>query len=187
MKRVDWEMDFFDLVSKRQSDRGYLDKKVDRELIEKIIKGARLAPSACNAQPWKFIVVDDENKKESLVKGLYDPLVGLNKFAIEAPVFIVVVAEKRNLVSGIGEKIKGMDYTSLDIGIACEHICLGAAELGLGTCMMGWFKEKLIKELLSIPKNREIKLVISLGYPSSDVTRRKIRKNVKDIINYNEY
>ena len=140
-------MNFFDLVSKRQSDRGYLDKKVDRELIEKIIEGARLAPSACNAQPWKFIVVDDENKKQSLVKGLYDPLVGLNKFAIEAPVFIVVVGEKRNLVSGIGQKIKGMDYTSLDIGIACEHICLGAAELGLGTCMMGWFKEKLIKEL----------------------------------------
>ncbi|MGG7176695.1 nitroreductase family protein [Clostridium paraputrificum] len=180
-------MSFFDLVNRRQSVRSYSEAKVEREIIEKIIGGARVAPSACNSQPWKFIIVDDSEVKEELVKSIYDPLIGMNKFALTAPVFIVVVAEKRNLVSGVGAKIKGMDYTSLDIGIACEHICLGATELGLGTCMIGWFKEKGVKDTLSIPRNREVKLIISLGYGQSDEVRGKIRKEQKEIISYNNY
>lgn len=69
-------------------------------------------------------------------------MIGINKFAITSPAFIVVVGEKRNLTSKMGELIKKKDYTSMDIGIASEHLCLAATELGLGTCMMGWFKEK---------------------------------------------
>lgn len=180
-------MDFFKLAEKRQSVREYLDKPVDREIIDKIIEGARIAPSACNAQPWKFVIVDNKEIKEKVAKGIYDPLIGINKFAFEAPVFIVIVAEKRNLTSGIGEKIKRVDYTSIDIGIACEHICLGATELDLGTCIIGWFKEKLVKEALAIPKDREVKLIISLGYPSNDIVRNKVRKSIDEITSYNSY
>lgn len=101
--------------------------------------------------------------------------------------FIVIVAEKRNLTSGIGGIVKGVDYTSIDIGIASEHICLAATELGLGTCMMGWFKEKHIKEALNIPKGKEIKLVISLGYVQNEKNRKKVRKNINEILKFNSY
>lgn len=180
-------MDFFNLIKKRESIRNYLNKSVEREKIIKIIEAARLAPSACNAQPWKFVVVDEKKGTEELSKKLYDPMVGLNKFALTAPTFIVIVGEKRNITSKIGELIKRKDYTSIDIGIASEHICLAATELGLGTCMMGWFKEKEIKKLLNIPISKEVHLVISLGYYDDKEPRNKVRKAIDDIISFNEY
>ncbi|MBY0756852.1 nitroreductase family protein [Clostridium sardiniense] len=180
-------MDFFNLINKRESVRGYLEKQVEREKIIKIIEAARLAPSACNAQPWKFVVVDDKEITKEVANNLYEPMIGLNKFALTAPVFIVVVGEKRNLTSKMGELIKKKDYTSIDIGIASEHICLAATELGLGTCMMGWFKEKAIKKLLNINTNKEIHLVISLGYYDDREPRKKVRKAIDDILSFNEY
>lgn len=180
-------MDFFSLIKKRESVRGYLNKPVEREKIIKIIETARLAPSACNAQPWKFVVVDDSEVREELAKKLYDPMIGLNKFALTAPVLIVIVGEKRNLTSKMGELIKKKDYTAMDIGIASEHICLAATELGLGTCMMGWFKEKEIKKLLNIATDKEIHLVISLGYYEDQAPRNKVRKSIDEIISFNEY
>ena len=180
-------MDFFTLINKRESVRGYLDKQVEREKIIKIIEAARVAPSACNAQPWKFVVVNDKEITREVAKNLYEPMIGLNKFALTAPVFIVIVGEKRNLTSKMGELIKKKDYTSIDIGIASEHICLAATELGLGTCMMGWFKEKEIKKLLNINKNKEIHLVISLGYYDDKEPRNKVRKPIDEILSFNEY
>ena len=180
-------MDFLELVNKRESVRKYTDKKVDREIIEKILECSRLAPSACNAQPWKFIVVDDDDKLEKIAKSLYNPLIGINKFALSVPCFIIAVGEKRNITSKAGELIKKKDYSSMDIGIACEHIALSAAELGLGTCLMGWFNEEKLKKILEIPKDREIFLVISLGYGSEDTPRKKVRKNINEIMSYNKY
>lgn len=180
-------MDFFQLVSNRESVRGYIERPVEREKIIKIIEAASLAPSACNAQPWKFVVVDDKEKLSAIAKSLCEAIVGLNKFAITAPAFVVVVGDKRNFASKIGEIIKHKDYTSMDIGIASEHICLAATELGLGTCMMGWFKEKEIKKLLNIPMNREIHLVISLGYYENKEPRVKGRKPLDSMLSFNEY
>lgn len=181
-------MDFFDLIYKRESVRGYLDKKVEREKLEKVIEAARVAPSACNAQAWKFIVVDDEDKVKSLGKLVHNTLVGnINRFALTAKDFIVLVDDKRNLTSGLGGKFKHKDYTAMDMGIAAEHICLAATELGLGTCMMGWFNEKGIKKLLNIPRNREVLLVIAIGYHDNKEPRRKMRKKIEEIMTYNEY
>lgn len=180
-------MDFFSLVEKRESIRGYLNKPVEREKIIKILETARLAPSACNAQPWKFVVVDDEKVRGKVAEKLYEPMIGLNKFALTAPVFIIVIGEKRNLTSKMGELIKRKDYTSMDIGIASEHICLAATELELGTCMMGWFDEKGIKRLLNIPMNKEVHLVISLGYFEDKLPRNKVRKSIDEIVSFNEY
>lgn len=180
-------MDFFSLTQKRESVRGYLDRKVEREKIIKIVETARLAPSACNAQPWKFVVVDDEEIRGELARKLYDPRIGLNKFALTAPVFIVIVGEKRNLTSKMGELIKKKDYTSMDIGIASEHICLAATELNLGTCMMGWFEERGIKKLLNIPMSKDVHLVISLGYFEDKAPRTKVRKSIDEIVSFNEY
>lgn len=180
-------MDFLKLINTRESTRVYLDNKVERGKLEKCIEAARLAPSACNSQPWRFIVVDEDNMVGSIRKTIYDPLIKMNKFALEAPAFIVAVFEKPNITSKIGGMIKGKDFTILDVGMACEHICLEATEQGLGTCMIGWFKEKEIKALLNIPKDKTIALVISIGYPKSEIPRKKVRKDLMEILSYNKY
>ncbi len=181
-------MNFIELVKKRESVRGYLDKSVEREKIERCIECARLAPSACNSQPWKFIVVDDGNMVKDLAKKIYDPLIsGINKFALTAPCFIAVVSQKRNLTSKIGSIVKKKDYTSIDLGIATQHICLAATDLGLGTCIIGWFKEKEIKDILKVPKNLSVELIISIGYFEDKGPRKKIRKNTEEILSYNKY
>lgn len=181
-------MDFFELIEERESVRGYLSKKVEREKIDKILNAARLSPSACNAQAWKFIVCDDTEVVSKIAKTLHDPLIkGINKFALTSPAFIVIVDSRRNLTSGLGGMIKNKDFTSTDIGIAAENICLGATELGLGTCMMGWFKEKEVKKILNIPQNREVHLIISLGYHENQSPRKKVRKNFDEVVNYNTY
>ncbi|MBP3566129.1 MAG: nitroreductase family protein [Paraprevotella sp.] len=176
-------MELLDLIQKRQSDRQYEARPVDRELVVKCLEAARLAPSACNSQPWKFVVVDEPQ----LVLQVGDAAagMGMNKFAKEVPVIVAVVLEKMNLTARIGSVIKDKEYSLLDMGIAVEHFCLQAAELGLGTCIMGWFDEKKVKKLLGI-KNKRVPLLITLGYPAGE-TRRKIRKSLDDMSSWNKY
>ena len=181
-------MDFSELVKIRQSVRKYSDKAVEKEKIEKCLEAARLAPSASNSQPWKYIVVDDKELKNKVADATFDKLVKFNKFALQAPVIIVIVLEKPKLISQIGGEIKKREWPLIDIGISAEHFCLQAAELGLGTCMIGWFNQKRIQKLLNIPKNKTIGLLITLGYPPDDYAlRRKSRKEKSEVIGYNKY
>ena len=151
------------------------------------IDAARLAPSACNSQPWKFIVVDDKEKHSKMADFVHDKILGMNKFAEKAGAFIVVVEEKAVLSAKIAEKIKSQNYAQMDLGMATQNLCLMAAEQGLGTCILGWFEEKNIKKLLHIPAGRRVRLVISVGYPETDKIRSKIRKNIDDILSFNDY
>lgn len=176
-------MDFAELVQRRQSDRKYDSRPVDRELIVKCLEAARLAPSACNSQPWKFVVVDDPALLPQM--GAAAAGMGMNKFAHEVPVIVAVVLEKMNLTARIGSVIKDKEYSLLDVGIAVEHFCLQAAELGLGTCIMGWFDEKKVKKLLGIGSKR-VPLLISLGYPAGE-NRRKVRKTMDEMSSWNKY
>ena len=180
-------MDFIKLVKKRQSDRAYINKEVDRVIIDRCIEAARLAPSACNSQPWSFVVVDNQELKINVAKKLHDIIMKGNKFVISAPVLIVIVEEKPKITSRLGGILKGKQYTFLDIGIAAEHFCLQAAQEGLGTCMLGWFDEKGVRKLLNIPSNRRIPLVITLGYPATDLIRTKVRKPLEIIRFFNGY
>ena len=179
-------MNFPELVKTRQSVRKYTNQAVEREKIERCIEAVRLAPSACNSQPWKFIIVDDTELKDRIAKETYNTVVAFNKFVKEAPVIAVIVMEKPTMISQIGGRIKDKDFYLIDIGIAAEHFCLQAAEEGLGTCMLGWFNEKKIAEILHIPKSKRIGLLITLGYSESTL-REKIRKSTVDILNYNRY
>ncbi len=176
-------MDFSELVQKRQSDRKYERRPVDRDLVVRCLEAARLAPSACNSQPWKFVVVD----APELVKQIGEAAasLGMNGFAREVPVIVAVVLEKMNLTARIGSVIKDKEYSLLDVGIAVEHFCLQAAELGLGTCIMGWFDEKKVKKLLGIGSKR-VPLLVSLGYPAGE-TRRKARKALDEMSSWNKY
>lgn len=181
-------MNFSDLIKIRQSVRNYSDKAVEKEKIEKCLEAARLAPSASNSQPWKYIVVDDKELKNKVAKTTFDKLVRFNKFAVQASVIIVIVLEKPKIITQIGGEIKKREFPLIDIGISAEHFCLQAAELGLGTCMIGWFDQKRIQELLNIPKKKTIGLLITLGYAPDDyVMRKKIRKAKSKVVEYNKY
>lgn len=176
-------MNFSELAKLRQSDRKYKNQKVEKEKIIQCLETARLSPSANNSQPWKFVVIDDPVKKEQVAEltiGL-----GMNKFTHQCPVLVAVVLEKQNFMSTIGSMIKNKDYCLFDIGIAVNQFCLQAADIGLGTCIIGWFDEKKIKRILGV-KNRRIPLLISLGYPDAPA-REKVRKPLDVMSSWNEY
>jgi len=180
------ETNFLQLVKQRQSQRNYADKPVEKEKIERCLEAARLAPSACNAQPWKFVVVDDVELKNKIADTTANKLLPLNHWTKQAPVHVVLVLEKPNFTSKIGEMVRDKKFILMDVGIAAEHFCLQAAEEGLGTCMIGWFNEKKVKEMLNIPKSKRAMLVISVGYPEGK-HREKMRKPMNEIVSYNRY
>jgi nitroreductase len=179
--------DFLDLVLNRQSVRNYLSTPVDRDIIERCLEAARLAPSACNSQPWKFIVVDDQALKNAIADETSTTLLPLNHFTKQAPVHIVLVMEKPNITSKIGQIVRDKPFTLIDIGIAAIQFCLHARAEGLGTCILGWFNERNVKKLLNIPKNKRAELIITVGYPSNPDTRPKIRKTIEQVRSYNAY
>lgn len=178
---------FYWLVRNRQSDRAYSNQPIDREILVRIVEAARLAPSACNAQPWKFVVVDDPELKNRLADAAASKILGINHFTKQAPVHIVIVMEGANLNSNFGSMVKGKTLPLIDIGIAAEHICLAAKSEGLGSCILGWFDEKAVKKLLAIPKSKRIPLIITLGYPKTEEVRVKRRKPLDKIISFNGY
>jgi len=181
-------MKLLELINERQSVRRYSSKPVEKEKIEQCIEAAYLAPSACNAQPWKFVIIDDEELKNKIAKETYNPVISFNHFVPQSPVIIAIVVEKSPIVPRVGGRIKHKPYYLMDIGIAAEHICLQAAEIGLGTCMLGWFNEKAVKKLINVPKERDIPLLISIGYPIENYPhRKKIRKAFDVVRSYNTY
>ncbi len=180
-------MSFLELANKRYSVRNYRSDPVPREKIERCIEAASLAPSACNSQPWKFIVVDEPGLKDKLAKAGFEGLTGMNRFAFKAPVLVVIVSQRQKLSAKLGGLIKNRDFSLMDIGIAAEHFCLQATEEGLGTCMMGWFNEKAVRKLLSIPAARRIELIISLGLPADDAAPTKDRKTMNNVVSWNKW
>ncbi|NOR76242.1 MAG: NAD(P)H nitroreductase [Draconibacterium sp.] len=181
-------MTFQELIKSRQSVRRYQDKPVEREKLQQLTEAVRLAPSASNSQPWKLILVDEPELKDKVANATFSKLVAFNKFAPQASVMAVLVIEKPKIITQIGGSVKNREFPLIDIGIAAEHFCLQATELGLSTCMLGWFNEKKIKQLLSIPKKRRIGLVITLGYETEDYKQReKIRKSVDEMSSFNVY
>lgn len=173
-------------INSRQSDRAYLDKKVEKDKLNRILEAGRMSPSACNSQPWRFIVVDDPDLLRKVSAASSAKELGFNRFTDQVAVFIVVVREKSKPIARIGGSIKNKDYSLIDVGIAAENICLQAAAEGLGTCMLGWFNENEIKKVLNIPANRRAELVITLGYPAKP-TRKKSRKGFDDVVSFNRY
>lgn len=175
---------FYSLASARQSCRNYNpDKKVSREDLTACLEAARIAPSACNSQPWSFHGVLSHDKAKLM--GLYLQKLGLNKFAEKCPAFVVVVEEKAKLIARIAGKISSQEYASIDIGLATAHFCLAACDKGLSTCITGCFDEGKIKELLDIPKNKRVRLVICVGYAADDdKLRTKVRKDFEEIVKF---
>lgn len=178
--------EMLELIRLRQSDRKYSNIAVEKDKLDRIIEAGRMSPSACNAQPWKFIIVDEPELIEKIAEAASAKLLGMNAFVQQAPVQIIIVREQPNFSSKVGATIKNKDYSLMDIGIAAENICLQAEAEGLGTCMIGWFDEKMLRGILKIPGTKRVELIITVGYSMSD-QREKRRKPPELTVSYNKY
>ncbi|NCO28224.1 MAG: nitroreductase [Caldiserica bacterium CG02_land_8_20_14_3_00_36_38] len=164
-------------ILKRKSVRSYLDKPVKEEKLNEVLEAGRLAPSACNIQPWKFIVVKGKKRREKLAIACKN-----QKFVGEVPVIIAACIVSKGYNMG-----GWYDSAVLDIGIAFDHMTLQAVHLGLGTCWIGAFKENKVKKILEIPDEIKVAALLTLGYPKDPTEVKKNRKPIEEIVSYKKY
>ncbi len=172
-------MNFTEIANSRQSCRSYdKDRVVEEEKLAAILESARLAPSACNGQPYHLTVCRGETAAE-VAKATMG--MGMNKFAAEAPVLIVISEKPYVKTAALGAKLKGNDYRSIDIGIVAAYITAQATAQGLATCILGWLDDAKIRELCNL--DGAARLVITLGYASADdKLRPKKRKSLCELV-----
>lgn len=176
---------FLQLAAQRQSDRAFVPgKKIEREVLERIIEAARLAPSACNGQPWHFTVITDDELLPKVGKATSS--LGMNRFVKDASALVLITHEPTNITSKLGSGIKDKDFPMMDLGIASAYVTLAAEDEGIGSCILGWFDEKTIKELVNIPSKRRLMLIVALGYAAKE-KRKKIRKEWDKVVSFEKY
>lgn len=177
-------MNFTEIAKARQSCRSYApDREIEREKIEAILKSARLAPSACNGQPYHVTVCQKDAAKDvsRATQGM-----GMNRFASDAPVLLVISEKPYVKSAALGAKLKKNDYRSIDIGILSAYITAEATAQGLGTCILGWFDDEKIRKICKL--DEAVRLVITLGYPKEDdKLREKKRKDEDELFSFIEY
>ena len=172
-------MNFTEIAQNRQSCRAYnSERAVEQEKLDKILEAARLSPSACNGQPYFITVCKGEIAKKVAAK---TQGMGMNKFATDAPVMLVISEMPYNATAALGAKVKKNDYRSIDIGILSAYITAEAEAEGLGTCILGWFDGDDIREICGL--DGVVRLVITLGYAKDgDKLRPKKRKDMSDLV-----
>jgi nitroreductase len=169
-----------EIITNRRSIRSFLPDEIEPEKIEYILDAFRKAPSAKNLQPWKLILVKDKVKRNDLSIACNNQM-----FLMQAPIIIVGCAKEDEAYGVMGGY---MNSYPIDIAIALEHLILAATEMGLGTCWIGAFKEKLVKDILGIPENVRVVALTPLGYPSQDSdTPKRGRKSISDVVCYEKY
>lgn len=174
------------ILGRRRSIRRFLDAPVEPAKLRACLEAARIAPSAHNVQPWRFIVVDDPGLKDRLAAAAFSGIYRGSMFAAKAPVILVILARPGRAFARLGSRIQGMPFYLLDIGIAGEHIVLQAEELGLATCWMGWFNYRQARRVLDIPRTFKIVAMMPLGYAEKRPTRQPPRRSLEEIVAFNE-
>ena len=170
-------MNFLEIARNRQSCRKYdTQREVEQEKLDAMLEAVRLAPSACNGQPYHLTVCHGEVAKQvaKATKGM-----GLNGFADQAPILVVISEMPYNSTAALGAKMKGNDYRSIDIGIAAAYLTAEAAAQGLGTCILGWLDDKKIRDICGL--EHPVRLVVTVGYPA-DAPREKKRKSKEALV-----
>ena len=172
-------MNFYEIAEARQSCRCYDgSRSVSDDVLQRILNAGRLAPSACNSQPYHFTVCTGDAARDAAqaVQGM-----GMNKFANDVPVFIVISEQSYNATAAVGAKVKRNDYRSIDIGIAAAYLTAEAAAQGLGSCILGWFDDGALRTLCHL--EQPVRLVIALGYArEGDPLRKKKRKDLETLV-----
>ncbi len=175
------------LMQDRRSVRKFLGTPVPREKITACLEAARLAPSAQNVQPWRFIVIDDPKLKhefsEEVFGGIYYP----TKFAAHAPVLVLVLSRPDIVASRLGKQVQGVAFHLIDIGIAGEHLVLAAQEQGLGTCWIGWFNPRRARKFFKVPRSYKPVCILAMGFFEKREPRPKNRKELDEIAWFNEF
>lgn len=174
-------MNFTEIATARQSCRSYDENRpVEPEKLRAILEAARLAPSACNGQPYRFTVCQGQLAKDAAKATMG---MGMNKFAAQAPVVIVVSEESYVKSAAVGARVKGNDYRSMDIGIAVAYLTAEATAQGLSTCILGWLDEEKLRQLCDL--KHPVRLVITLGYAKEgDKLRPKKRKALDELVTW---
>ena len=171
-------MNFMEIAQQRQSCRAYDETRpVETEKVTAMLKAAQLAPSACNGQPYHFTVCRGATAQEvaKATMGL-----GMNKFATQAPVLIVVSEKPYVKSAAMGAKVKGNDYRSMDIGIAVAYLTAEATAQGLSTCILGWLDDDKIRKICGL--DQPVRLVITVGYAKDETIRPKKRKDLSQLV-----
>lgn len=172
-------MDFLEIARSRQSCRSYDPaRSVEPAKLAAILEAARLAPSACNGQPYHITVCRGE-KAKAVAKATQG--MGMNKFADKAPVMLVLSEKPYVKTAALGAKVKGNDYRSIDIGIVAAYLTAEATAQGLSTCILGWLDDDKIRTLCGVIG--AVRLVITLGYAAEgDALRPKKRKDLTELV-----
>jgi len=179
-------MSVLESIKNRRSVRKYSDKPVEPEKLAALLEAARLAPSACNAQPREFVAFNEREAKNKFCEAVFTGIYSNTKFAAAAPVIIAVISNKGNWSSRVGNVVCQTSFYMIDQGISTGYLTLAAQELGLGTCYIGWFDHKKAAKFLNLPGGSKVELVLSVGYPDEAPTPRP-RKAAEDVIFYNKY
>ncbi len=176
-------MNFLEIANVRQSCRSYDEARtVEPEKLDAVLEAARLAPSACNGQPYRITVCRGQASKDvaAACQGM-----GMNKFAPQAPILLVISEEPYVKSAAVGAKLKGNDYRSIDIGIVTAYLTAEATAQGLSTCILGWLDDGIIRSICGL--SSPVRLVITLGYArEGDPLRNKKRKNMTDLVSWKE-
>lgn len=174
-----------EIAAARRSIRKYKELPVDREKLELCLEAARLAPSACNAQPYRFVVLDEPVLKKKFCDAAFSGVHSACAFAAAAPVLVLVVADTGKFTAWLGNQMQGTNFRLMDIGIAVEHFVLAAAEQGLGTCWLGWFNARAGAKAIGLGSGSKIEVLVSAGYPAESPARRP-RKPKEEMVHYNK-
>jgi nitroreductase len=170
-------MNVMDAIKTRKSVRAYLDRPIEDEKLNAVLEAARLAPSASNRQEWRFVVVREPETRKKLAA-----VAGGQAFVAEAPLLIVACAETDGHVMRCGQPCY-----PIDVAIALDHMSLAAVEVGLGSCWIGLFDEKKVKEILQIPEEIRVVELLPLGYPKDPAAIGKKRLPLERIVRYERW
>ncbi len=179
-------INFLQLSKARHSVRKFLDRPIEKAALYKCVEAARLAPSAENAQPCRFMVIDDPELKEKLAEHAFSGLFLPSRWVSKSPALIVILAQLDLLANRIGKQITGTSYYLIDAGIAGEHFILQAQELGIETCWIGWFNSDGAKKALNLPRKYRPVAIIAAGYSDTKKTSRRKRRSLTEICWFNE-
>jgi len=170
-------MNVYEAIKTRRSVRSYQDRPVEKEVLERILEAARMAPSARNRQAYKFVVVTDKEIRKKLAIAAHN-----QHFVAEAPVVIVAVGLTPKEIMSCG-----IPTDPVDVAIAIDHITLAAVEEGLGTCWIGAFEQEEVCKILNIPSQYKVIELLPLGYPADSSSRQKYRKPLKELVCYQKF
>lgn len=178
-------MTFLDLARSRRSVRRFASTPVSREVLETCLEAARLAPSACNSQPFRFYVADEKATTRPLFDAaLKGPLYRMNAWAQDAPVLVVGTALSSRFPARLGGWFQRLSFNLIDLAIAGEHLVLAATDQGLGSCWIGWFNAQATGKYLKLPRGERAAILFALGYPASGPTAPSRRKPLDEIRRY---